>query len=128
MHSPQEIAIVIKKLIKEQNLKTGEMLKSCSLGKNTVSDMSKGIMPSAEKLYKIATYLSVSTDFLLYGSDHELPKNKEKIFTENEQELLKLLNKFPDERSQIKFIGRAEALANEMLSEMNNDEHKKGIV
>ena len=70
MHNSQMIALTIKNYAKLKNIKTGDMLAFCQLGKNTLSAMqSGGNMPSAEKICKIADYLDCSVDYLFGRTD-----------------------------------------------------------
>ena len=65
MRSSQEIANVIRELLKERKTNVSIMLEACSLQKDTIGNMDRGSMISADKLGKIALYLGVSADYLL---------------------------------------------------------------
>lgn len=65
MYNSQDVAQVISVAVKEQKTNINKMLIECSLDKNTLSNMKKGSMISADKLAKIADYLKCSVDFLL---------------------------------------------------------------
>lgn len=100
MRSSQELAIIIKRIAKEQNITIGKMLSDCQLSVNTLSSMqSGGYYPRIEAIVKIADYLDVSVDYLLgrdsndtqngKSSNEESDKKSAAIeLTENESNLL----------------------------------------
>jgi len=65
-----EIAIRINALSKEIGSSVNKVLSECSLSKSIVDNLKKGSMPTADKLYTIAQYFNVSTDYLLTGVEH----------------------------------------------------------
>lgn len=66
-----EIAKRIKLLAKERKVKISELLGACGLNKNTLSTMtSRGSMPKADTLAKIADRLDCSVDYLLGRTDN----------------------------------------------------------
>ncbi|HAQ39629.1 MAG TPA: hypothetical protein DCM73_01545 [Clostridiales bacterium] len=101
--------------------------------------------PSYDKLVKIARYFNVSIDYLLnqpqrapnLNKNMFSPNSKKMDFTsiimensltgpdqcerpkldlsDNEIELINLFNKLPDDRSKLKFLGKAEMIINEMI-------------
>lgn len=68
MYFSNEIAIRIKKISKEKNIKLSNMFEEIGLGKNTMANL-KTSMPKADTLAKIADYLDCSIDFLMGRSD-----------------------------------------------------------
>lgn len=72
MYSSSEVADKINLLLKEKNKFQKTMLEDCGLNKNTISTMlSRGSMPKADNLAKIADYLDVSVDYLLGRTDEQ---------------------------------------------------------
>ena len=70
MQNSQDVAINIKKITKIKKIAIGKMLSDCDLSKNTLSTMqSRGYLPRAETLIKIADYLDCSVDYLLGRTD-----------------------------------------------------------
>ena len=70
MQKSQDIATNIKKITKFKKITIGKMLSDCDLSKNTLSTMqSRGYLPRAETLIKIADYLECSVDYLLGRTD-----------------------------------------------------------
>ena len=70
MNTAQEIVNLIKGVAKANAISTTKMLEDCQLNKNTLSSMqSRGSMPKADNLAKIADYLDVSVDYLLGRTD-----------------------------------------------------------
>ncbi len=66
MQNSQDVAMKIKEIASSQNIAIGKMLSDCDLSKNTLSTMqSRGYLPRAETLLKIADYLDCSVDYLL---------------------------------------------------------------
>jgi transcriptional regulator with XRE-family HTH domain len=51
-------------LLKEKNISARQMLIELGMGLETISKMKKGQMPHSDKVYRIAEYLDVSTDYL----------------------------------------------------------------
>jgi transcriptional regulator with XRE-family HTH domain len=71
MNNSQELANLIKSLLKQKGKSVGEMLKACGLSVNALSSMqSGGYFPRAEALCKIADYLDCSVDYLLGRTDN----------------------------------------------------------
>lgn len=85
----------------------GSML---GLKKSPLTDWkNKKSSPTLDQVIKMCEIFAVSADYLIFGKKEEME--------ENEKEILELLNQF-DKRTQLKFIGRVEALANEMQTEI----------
>lgn len=71
MYNSSEIAYKINLLLKEKNKSQKIMLEDCRLNKNVISTMlSRGSMPKADNLGKIADYLDCSVDYLLGRTDN----------------------------------------------------------
>ncbi len=71
MYQTIEVAKRIKLLAKQKNIKISELLQGCGLSKNALSTMtSRGSMPKADNLAKIADYLNCSIDYLLGRTDN----------------------------------------------------------
>ena len=69
MNNPQQIAFQIKQSAKEKNITVKQLLESCGLNINTISELSKGKQISYVNFAKIADYLAVSVDYLLGRTD-----------------------------------------------------------
>ena len=66
MYNPQNVADRINNLSKQKNIQQKNMLEECGLNKNVISTMlSRGSMPKADNVAKIADYLDCSVDYLL---------------------------------------------------------------
>lgn len=66
MNNAQKTREVILALLKSKSITASQMLHDTSLNPSLLTDMQrKKSMPSADKLAKIADYLSVSSDYLL---------------------------------------------------------------
>lgn len=70
MYDSQKIAMRIKSMAKSQNISLKDMLSECSMGINTISQMSKGNDMLSKNLAKIADYLDCSVDYLLGRTDN----------------------------------------------------------
>ncbi len=72
MNNPQQIAFQIKQSAKEKNITVKQLLESCGLNINTISELSKGKQISYVNFAKIADYLAVSVDYLLGRTDNPM--------------------------------------------------------
>lgn len=71
MYISNKIAERINYLLKSKNIQQNVMLEECNLNKNTISIMlSRGSIPKADTLGKIADYLDCSVDYLLSRTDN----------------------------------------------------------
>lgn len=71
MYNPNNVAEKINLLLKAKNLSQKTMLEECNLNKNAISTMlSRGSMPKADNLARIADYLDCSVDYLLGRTDN----------------------------------------------------------
>lgn len=78
MNNLQEISNLIDSLAKQKGLTVSEVLKNCELNKDTVYNMKRGQMPSADKMLVLAQYLDVSVEYLMgVTDDPTMPKRKE---------------------------------------------------
>lgn len=69
MYESAEIAKAIKKVAKSKNILLKDMFSDLGLNKNTMTNLYRGSMISADSLGKIADYLECSVDLLLGRSD-----------------------------------------------------------
>ena len=69
MYDSELIAKRIKDRAREQKCSIRDMLSSCGLGINAISQFSKGNVMSCISLANIADYLDCSTDYLLGRTD-----------------------------------------------------------
>ena len=70
MYDPISVADRIKQVAKERDVLVKNILCDCDLNKNLLSTMlSRGSMPKADNLAKIADYLHCSVDYLLGRTD-----------------------------------------------------------
>lgn len=71
MYNSQNTAERINQTAKIKNIQQKNMLEECNLNKNVISTMlSRGSMPKADNLAKIADYLDCSVDYLLGRTDN----------------------------------------------------------
>ena len=71
MYNSSNVADKINLILKNKNISQKTMLKDCELNKNIISTMlSRGSMPKADNLAKIADYLDCSVDYLLSRTDN----------------------------------------------------------
>ena len=71
MYNSSNVADKINLILKNKNISQKTMLKDCELNKNIISTMlSRGSMPKADNLAKIADYLDFSVDYLLGRTDN----------------------------------------------------------
>lgn len=73
MHSSQEIAEVIVNKAKEISVSVNKMLAECNLHKSVIDNLKKGQSVAASTLAIIASYLKVSTDYLLGIEEESKP-------------------------------------------------------
>lgn len=75
MNSSQQIADLIRVLVKKREFSVSKMLTEIGLGKNVMSHLDNGSMIKADSLGKIADYLDVPVDYLL-GKTNEPQINR----------------------------------------------------
>jgi transcriptional regulator with XRE-family HTH domain len=64
----------IQRLVDERGITVNGLLKECGVNRNLVSDLkSRGSLPSADKLDRIAAYFDVSVDYLLGRTEVRRP-------------------------------------------------------
>lgn len=126
----------IKKLADDKNMTIAYIEESVHISNGSIAKWKQNI-PKADNLYKVAKFLGCSVESLMIDEDADTISSdflsnfviKENIvdyksfLSENEVEIIDILKKFTDNRNQIKFIARVEALAEEMLA--NLEESKK---
>jgi len=64
VNNAQQMSEKIVTLLKEKEVSARQMLIDLGMGLETISKMKKGQMPHTDKIYRIAEYLGVSTDYL----------------------------------------------------------------
>lgn len=69
MYNSLQLANNIKSSAKSKGVSIGELLKSCELSINTMSNLNHGKSIAFDSLAKIADYLGVSVDYLLGRTD-----------------------------------------------------------
>lgn len=126
----------IKSMADDQNLSISYIEENTNLSNGSISKW-KTNSPRVDSLNKVAKLLGCSLDFLMSANDCNqefsgvyggslIGENSHKInlfLNENEIEILNILKRFKTYRNQIKFIARVELLANEMLSDVEDNEH-----
>lgn len=102
MYDSANIAEKINNLLKEKNLSQKDMLQKCDLSKNTISSMlSRGSMPRADNLAKIADFLNCSIDDLMGRNidnhlgesvNSEIISKFNTLSKENQEEIIHIIN------------------------------------
>ncbi|MCL1925058.1 MAG: helix-turn-helix domain-containing protein [Defluviitaleaceae bacterium] len=87
MKTAQEIAAIIEAEAKQKNISISKLLAECGLKSAVVDNMKTGSMPSADKIYKIAAYLKVTTDYLLTGVKNLKNQSNLEILKSTEKEI-----------------------------------------
>ena len=65
MKTPMDIRDNILDLLKKRNISAHKMLVDCGYNTSLINDLKRGQMPSADKIAGMASYLGVSTDFIM---------------------------------------------------------------
>ncbi len=126
----------IKKIADDKNITISYIEENVQISNGAIIKWKRNI-PRADSLYKVAKFLGCSVEFLMsdnkdypmYSDTYDgiiVKENTEDyklVLNENEIEIIDILRKFKDYRTQIKFIARVEVLADEMLA--NIEENKK---
>lgn len=113
----------ILNLMEIHKITAKELASKAGLSASVITDWKKGRgKPSSDAVIKLADYFGVSTDYILLGKEPAVGATEPQL-TQNEKELLDLLHRF-DERTQLKFLGRVEAIANEMAADAAPNEQK----
>lgn len=89
-------------LCKQRGITITTLAKDLHLSANSGTRWKKGQCPNGKTVEKIATYLNVTTDYLL--SDNEL---KNRPLSQNESILLEMFAQL-NQSDQLRFIGRLE--------------------
>lgn len=106
-----------------RNINAKQLTSLLELSNSAITDWKKGkAKPSSDAVIKLAEYFGVSTDYILLGKESAVGSAEPQL-TQNEKELLALLHRF-DERTQLKFLGRVEAIANEMAADVTPNVQK----
>ena len=85
VYTPKESAELIEKLVKKRGANTKTMLIECGLSERVISNMKAGSMPSADKMATIASYLAVSSNFLLGIEKPATPEREQPALTEHQR-------------------------------------------
>lgn len=83
----------IGNLSKKYNIPRNKALIDSGVGKDFVTNISKGSAPSIDKIFKLANYFNVSIDYLL-GLEAE--PNRKTPLSEDKQRLLEMYDKLTD--------------------------------
>ena len=109
---------ILIKLMDNSKISAYKLSKETSIPDSLLSNYRTGKKtPTSENLIKISQYFNVSTDYLLGLTDNQ--NQTITNFTENEQDILKILHSIPDERQQAKFIGYMEAESKKYVNASN---------
>jgi transcriptional regulator with XRE-family HTH domain len=65
------IAGRLKSLRVEHEISQRELAEAMEVSNSTISRIEKGAMPDVETLIKYAEHFGVSTDWILFGKEHE---------------------------------------------------------
>lgn len=105
MHDSQNVANIIKSLLKEKNITVSQMLSDCELNKNALYTMqSSGYLPRVEALIRIADYLDCSVDYLLGRADSpEVGQPPQTVLTSQEKALLDAF-RAADQETQLEMV------------------------
>ncbi len=126
----------IKKIADDKNISISYIEENVQISNGSIIKWKQNI-PRADSLYKVAKLLGCSVEFLMSDNKdysmysdtyngitvNENTEDYKSVLNENEIEIIDILRKFKDYRTQIKFIARVEVLADEMLA--NIEENKK---
>lgn len=84
--------------LKSKKISRNKMLKELGLAPNSFNNwISRGTSPTAETMAKMADYLSVSIDYIMYGdSDKAEPPEVQPT----RQEINKLIDEMPEEKQE----------------------------
>lgn len=79
----------VKAICKERKIAISRLEKACGFGNGYISQLKKGVFPD-DRLYKVAAYLKVEPEYLLFGeSSSEKKNNPVTEFIDNEVTLVK---------------------------------------
>jgi transcriptional regulator with XRE-family HTH domain len=99
----------IYKLFQDTNKTPAQLTRFLGVAGGQLANWRKrGTDPPARYIDGICRFFGVSAEYLL-------GMRGEEEMTPNERDLLNILNRFEDERNRTKFVGRVEAMADEML-------------
>lgn len=101
----------VKEMCDTQNISISKLEKELNISNGAISKWATN-MPRANILHDVAKYFGTSVEYFLTGAVAPVAQE----LTENEKEILELLHRF-DERTQLKFLGRVEAIAKEMVDD-----------
>lgn len=85
-------------MLKDRKISKNKMLKELGLAPNSFNNwISRGTSPTSETMAKMADYLGVSIDYIMYG-DSEKPEPQQKEPTR--QEIDKLIDEMSEEKRE----------------------------
>ena len=64
----------IREICKERNIPISRLEKACGFSNGYINSLSKGVMPF-DRLYKVAVFLNVSSEYLAFGQYDELEQH-----------------------------------------------------
>jgi transcriptional regulator with XRE-family HTH domain len=83
----------IKSICKERKIPISRLEIGCGFSNAYISGLKKGTLPN-DRLIKIAEYLDVSVEYLLYGEDYSIEGAKLQNLIRTDMELSKALLKY----------------------------------
>lgn len=98
MNSSQQISALVKRAAESQGIKISDLLVECGLNKNSLSSMNAGSMPKADTLFKIASRLGCTMDYLMTGTQKEMPIIIDDEHRDNIKFLYEALCKIPESK------------------------------
>lgn len=112
-------------LCERDGIKPTPLIRSLGFSAGNIKRWENGATVNSDILLAIAKHFKVSVDYLLTGEEPTSPTSKTTVIevpktqlTENEQEMLSLLNQL-SERDQIRLLGRVEGIVKEYGSKYN---------
>ena len=112
-------------LAKARGISVNKMLKEADLSASIIDNMKRNQKPSIDKIQTIAEYFNVSIDYLVGRTDVPevmgLTENNRQL-TQDEKDILHILNSIDSEHNRAKFIGYVECYAQQIIdSEAKSD-------
>ena len=86
-------------LCKEKGISKNKLLLDLGLNKNSfVNWQTRGSIPNAETLSRIADYFGVTSDYLLGKTDERKKPSPAMVLTEREKAILEIFRSLPEEK------------------------------
>lgn len=105
-------------LLQENNVTAYKLSRETGITEGLISNWKSGRqLPKYDSIKILCNYFNVSADYLLELIDASNVNTQHQSLTENEKEILRILNTIKDERQQVKFLGRIEQEAKEYTNE-----------